>query len=286
MGSEQDSSDEEPDSEMLSDDLCLPDSDDERPLHACAGAENQEELQLMSGSCLTIRPPRKLFTNCRERWRQQNVSGAFAELRRLVPTHPPDKKLSKNEILRMAIKYIGLLCEVLEWQKAHGLSTNKENSNLAVKCESPLSPTQILNRTRMKRNYCLDDDYHRPKVFIESTEYPKFGNEENEDCSFRRYNSKNLIPTRSDYYFSRDLRILRNQYYFPSRIRHPLPLRNLAGDKNGNNLLMIAPAQDKNDDDARNGKNLHNGNDNHKYSHDCDKEKTYRPKDGPGDGGH
>ena len=47
---------------------------------------------------------RKIVTNTRERWRQQNVSGAFAELRRLVPTHPPDKKLSKNEILRMAIK--------------------------------------------------------------------------------------------------------------------------------------------------------------------------------------
>lgn len=49
-------------------------------------------------------PPRKMFTNTRERWRQQNVSGAFSELRKLVPTHPPDKKLSKNEILRMAIK--------------------------------------------------------------------------------------------------------------------------------------------------------------------------------------
>lgn len=33
------------------------------------------------------------------------MSGAFAELRKLVPTHPPDKKLSKNEILRMAIRY-------------------------------------------------------------------------------------------------------------------------------------------------------------------------------------
>ncbi|XP_037935986.1 uncharacterized protein LOC119669982 [Teleopsis dalmanni] len=60
---------------------------------------------------------RKVFTNTRERWRQQNVSGAFAELRKLVPTHPPDKKLSKNEILRSAIKYIKLLTNVLEWQK-------------------------------------------------------------------------------------------------------------------------------------------------------------------------
>lgn len=47
---------------------------------------------------------KKIFTNTRERWRQQNVSGAFGELRKLVPTHPIDKKLSKNEILRMAIK--------------------------------------------------------------------------------------------------------------------------------------------------------------------------------------
>lgn len=38
---------------------------------------------------------RKVFTNTRERWRQQNVNGAFTELRRLVPTHPVDKKLSK-----------------------------------------------------------------------------------------------------------------------------------------------------------------------------------------------
>lgn len=60
---------------------------------------------------------RRVVTNSRERWRQQNVNGAFQELRRLVPTHPPDKKLSKNEILRLAIKYIKLLTNVLEYQK-------------------------------------------------------------------------------------------------------------------------------------------------------------------------
>lgn len=60
---------------------------------------------------------KKTFTNTRERWRQQNVSGAFAELRKLVPTYPPDKKLSKHEILRNSIRYINLLSTVLEWQK-------------------------------------------------------------------------------------------------------------------------------------------------------------------------
>lgn len=79
---------------------------------------------------------RKMFTNSRERWRQQNVSGAFAELRKLVPTHPPDKKLSKNEILRMAIKYIRLLSGVIEWQDSrklwttrNGDSNNNDNDN-------------------------------------------------------------------------------------------------------------------------------------------------------------
>ncbi|KAH8303921.1 hypothetical protein KR044_012419, partial [Drosophila immigrans] len=77
-------------------------------------------------------PVRKVFTNTRERWRQQNVSGAFAELRKLVPTHPPDKKLSKNEILRSAIKYIKLLTGILEWQQQQQLqqpSLDEPNNN-------------------------------------------------------------------------------------------------------------------------------------------------------------
>ncbi len=75
---------------------------------------------------------RRVFTNSRERWRQQNVNGAFAELRRLVPTHPPDKKLSKNEILRLTIKYIDLLSNVIKFQKMErgelDADDNKENS--------------------------------------------------------------------------------------------------------------------------------------------------------------
>ncbi|XP_063080379.1 T-cell acute lymphocytic leukemia protein 2 [Cavia porcellus] len=56
---------------------------------------------------------RKLFTNTRERWRQQNVNSAFAKLRKLIPTHPPDKKLSKNETLRLAMRYINFLVKIL-----------------------------------------------------------------------------------------------------------------------------------------------------------------------------
>ncbi|XP_037652808.1 T-cell acute lymphocytic leukemia protein 2 isoform X2 [Choloepus didactylus] len=56
---------------------------------------------------------RKIFTSTRERWRQQNVNSAFARLRKLIPTHPPDKKLSKNETLRLAMRYINFLVKVL-----------------------------------------------------------------------------------------------------------------------------------------------------------------------------
>lgn len=61
-----------------------------------------------SGSC-RARVLQRFSSNSRERWRQQNVNGAFAELRRLIPTHPPDAKLSKNQILRRALSYIGFL---------------------------------------------------------------------------------------------------------------------------------------------------------------------------------
>ena len=92
--------------------------------------------------------PRKTFSNSRERWRQQNVSGAFAELRKLVPTYPPEKKLSKNEILRLAIKYIKLLSNVLEWQK------QQENVNL-----QPQTSTAIVihHHRRMGRHHLVSN---------------------------------------------------------------------------------------------------------------------------------
>uniref|UniRef100_A0A3B4VE57 BHLH domain-containing protein n=1 Tax=Seriola dumerili TaxID=41447 RepID=A0A3B4VE57_SERDU len=53
---------------------------------------------------------RRIFTNSRERWRQQNVNGAFAEL-----------KLSKNEILRLALRYINFLDRMLTDQDLRGI---------------------------------------------------------------------------------------------------------------------------------------------------------------------
>ena len=50
----------------------------------------------------------------RERIRVEAFNVAFSELRKLLPTLPPDKKLSKIEILRLAICYISYLNHVLE----------------------------------------------------------------------------------------------------------------------------------------------------------------------------
>jgi len=50
----------------------------------------------------------------RERVRVLAFNAAFAELRSLLPTLPPDKRLSKIEILRLAICYIAYLNHVLE----------------------------------------------------------------------------------------------------------------------------------------------------------------------------
>jgi len=50
----------------------------------------------------------------RERIRVEAFNEAFLHLRQLLPVLPPDKKLSKIEILRLACCYISYLNNVLE----------------------------------------------------------------------------------------------------------------------------------------------------------------------------
>ncbi|XP_041097987.1 protein lyl-1 isoform X1 [Polyodon spathula] len=94
------------------------------------------EVDISEGVCLPGPPQkmaRRVFTNSRERWRQQNVNGAFSELRKLIPTHPPDKKLSKNEILRLAMKYINFLVKLLNDQasnQARGGETEQQEEEV------------------------------------------------------------------------------------------------------------------------------------------------------------
>ncbi|XP_054636362.1 T-cell acute lymphocytic leukemia protein 1 homolog isoform X2 [Dunckerocampus dactyliophorus] len=82
-------------------------------------------FEMEINECPPQKIARRVFTNSRERWRQQNVNGAFSELRKLIPTHPPDKKLSKNEILRLAVKYINFLVTLLNDQAR---DTSKDSS--------------------------------------------------------------------------------------------------------------------------------------------------------------
>lgn len=112
---------------------------------------------------------RRIFTNSRERWRQQNVNGAFAELRKIIPTHPPDKKVSKNEILRLAMKYINFLAKLLNDQeglmlqgaddklpRAEGADNRKMNEK---QTQDILSPSTSFGS--------LQDEESSPESFIE-----------------------------------------------------------------------------------------------------------------------
>ncbi|PVD23420.1 hypothetical protein C0Q70_16689 [Pomacea canaliculata] len=105
------------------------------------------------------RQPRRVFTNSRERWRQQKVNSAFCQLRRLVPTHPPDKKLSKNEILRLAIRYINLLNTVLDYQCHQAKPTPQaeihDNGEEHAHEQEDATTTLGLDVTQAQRSRCL-----------------------------------------------------------------------------------------------------------------------------------
>ncbi|OTF79650.1 hypothetical protein BLA29_002953 [Euroglyphus maynei] len=60
----------------------------------------------------------RMIANARERDRTESVNNAFNRLRRLLPTIPSNRKLSKIEILRLATSYIRHLnniCQAIKW---------------------------------------------------------------------------------------------------------------------------------------------------------------------------
>lgn len=117
---------------------------------------------------------KKIFTNTRERFRQQNVSSAFAELRRIVPTHPVDKKLSKNEILRAAIKYIRLLTNVLEWQKQQEENCENIITNGVARTESQLSCVNYIISKKYDITNPIEklNNHNRNLLMIAPTPFP------------------------------------------------------------------------------------------------------------------
>ena len=81
-----------------------------RPAHAPTPALTREEKRRRRRATAKYRSAHA----SRERIRVVAFNVAFAELRKLLPTIPPDKKLSKIEILRLAICYISYLNHVLD----------------------------------------------------------------------------------------------------------------------------------------------------------------------------
>lgn len=115
---------------------------------------------------------KKIFTNTRERFRQQNVSSAFAELRRIVPTHPVDKKLSKNEILRAAIKYIRLLSRVLEWQKQQEENCENIITNGIARTESQQSCVNYIISKKYDMSTPIEKHHNKNLLMISQTPFP------------------------------------------------------------------------------------------------------------------
>ncbi|XP_022102901.1 protein lyl-1-like [Acanthaster planci] len=90
---------------------------------------------------------RRVFTNSRERWRQQNVNSGFSELRKLLPTHPVDKKLSKNEILRLTIRYIQFLMDLRDEQLAQDAADARAEGEMdTIECSSSITDSSKKDR--------------------------------------------------------------------------------------------------------------------------------------------
>lgn len=67
--------------------------------------DTEDEAMCQQGMSSTGKPKRGQ-ANRRERARTENVNAGFDKLRKLIPTEPVNRKLSKIEILRLSTSYI------------------------------------------------------------------------------------------------------------------------------------------------------------------------------------
>lgn len=68
--------------------------------------------------------PKRGQANKRERVRTENVNAGFDNLRKLIPTDPEDRKLSKIEVLRLATSYINHLFNLTRADSCMEAETN------------------------------------------------------------------------------------------------------------------------------------------------------------------
>ncbi|VDP88424.1 unnamed protein product [Echinostoma caproni] len=127
----------------------------------------------------------------RERQRQRSVNQAFVDLRALLPTYPPDKKLSKHEILRLSIKYIHVLEAILRHQeKVDGLPPAPPIPPItsdAVLCHSSEGDTSRSN----SRMFCVS---HHPVSVDSDDQTPSFSSPHALSPSVHRGNTQ-LTPS-------------------------------------------------------------------------------------------
>lgn len=87
----------------------------------------------------------------RERIRVEAFNVAFSELRKLLPTLPPDKKLSKIEILRLAICYIAYLNHVLDaWCAKNGVN---RTPTVLHQMNPSVHDTKYINQVQKEMGY-------------------------------------------------------------------------------------------------------------------------------------
>uniref|UniRef100_A0A8B9F0W0 BHLH domain-containing protein n=1 Tax=Amazona collaria TaxID=241587 RepID=A0A8B9F0W0_9PSIT len=98
---------------------------------------------------------RRAAANARERDRTHSVNAAFGALRRLIPTRPADRRLSKVETLRLAASYIAHLANVLLLQHAEGTAATQP-------CPQPTPPGTAAPRPIC--TFCLSEQQKRVRA--------------------------------------------------------------------------------------------------------------------------
>ncbi|KAL2302105.1 hypothetical protein Nmel_009516, partial [Mimus melanotis] len=83
---------------------------------------------------------RRAAANARERDRTHSVNTAFGALRRLIPTRPADRRLSKVETLRLASSYISHLANVLLLQQRRQDEAVAAEQPCPQPCPQPAQP--------------------------------------------------------------------------------------------------------------------------------------------------
>ncbi|KAJ8680218.1 hypothetical protein QAD02_016005 [Eretmocerus hayati] len=89
--------------------------------------------------------------NARERHRTQSVNRAFRALRRLIPTEPADRKLSKIEILKLAVSYIGHLFALLSLE--HDIEGTGEIMNCTNVCWGTTHQGRLIQHQHLRYSW-------------------------------------------------------------------------------------------------------------------------------------